>query len=103
MTTSRDEILSRLRKATPPVENVELPAISDEELFGDYPASGTSLIDLFAERLAALKGEVFRVPDAEGEPKSTFLRTCWNTVSDTQMPPGSASCSRRAATLTPSP
>jgi L-lactate utilization protein LutC len=66
MTKSREEILARLRRATPEGACVEPPSFSDEMLFRDYPTSDVDLLDLFVERLVALKGEAFRVGDEKG-------------------------------------
>lgn len=63
MILARERILQRLRSAAHSHANVEAPAISDAALFANHPVKD-DLIERFAAKLLALKGEFFRVRDA---------------------------------------
>ena len=64
MNDSRDRILQRLRGA-PPMKKEPPDAWQDVELFADYPSSRQQRLELFIERIVALRAELVRVQDAQ--------------------------------------
>ena len=64
MPSTRERVLERLRAAQHAHADVALPELSDAAIFANYPAREV-LLERFAEKLAGLKGEFFRVDNAQ--------------------------------------
>ena len=64
MPSNRERVLERLRGAQLTHASAALPALNDAALFANYPTR-EDLLEHFAEKLIGLKGEFFRVHDAQ--------------------------------------
>lgn len=64
MPSTRERVLERLRAAQRAHAEATLPQLSDAAIFANYPAR-EALLERFAEKLAGLRGEIFRVDNAK--------------------------------------
>ncbi|MDZ7343640.1 MAG: hypothetical protein ONA90_03905, partial [candidate division KSB1 bacterium] len=76
MSSSREQILNRLRKSpvvTSEVESTSLPVFDDAKIYRDHELARHQPMNFFAEKLAALKGEFYLSRDTPAAAK--ILRT----------------------------
>jgi len=68
--SSRNDILKALRKSRPEKAVSGYEPIPDENIYADYPVSGSEMRRLFSERLSGLHGELIAVKnDSEASEK----------------------------------
>ncbi|MFQ6113958.1 MAG: LUD domain-containing protein, partial [bacterium] len=62
---SRDSVLQKLRNSAPALNFPDLSDVQDQLIYRDHPEPVfKKLLQVFAERLVALKGEIYIVSDA---------------------------------------